>query len=183
MKAVTRESNKRVKVDASDMELQERLMTVDRVIKVVKGGRRLRFRALLVVGDGQGHVGLGLAKATGVPEAIRKAGAVARKQLIEVPIVESSVPHVVLAKFGASKVLLKPARPGRGMIASHTVRAVLELAGITDIICKSLGSSNPVNVAKATMVALGSLRKSGKAMTKKESDFAVEKEEEESEAE
>lgn len=183
MKAVTREINKRVKVDASDLELQERLMTIDRVIKVVKGGRRLRFRALLVIGDGQGHVGLGLAKATGVPEAIRKAGAVARKELIEVPIVGGTVPHVVLAKFGASKVLLRPAKPGGGMIASHTVRAVLELAGITDIICKSLGSSNPVNVAKATIVALGSLRKPGKALTKDGSDFVAEKKEEESEAE
>ncbi len=182
MKAVTREINKRVKVDASDLELQERLMTIDRVIKVVKGGRRLRFRALLVIGDGQGHVGLGLAKATGVPEAIRKAGAVARKELVEVPVVGGTVPHSVFAKFGASKVLLKPARPGGGMIASHTVRAVLELAGITDITCKSLGSSNPVNVARATMLALTSLRKPGKAFVKDESDFTVEKEEE-SEAE
>lgn len=133
-------------------------MTVDRVTKVVKGGRRLRFRALMVVGDGNGHVGVGLAKATGVPEAIRKAGAMGRKQLIEVPVVDETIPHETLAKYGASMVLLKPAAQGRGMIASSTVRTVLELAGIRNVISKSLGSQNRINVARATILALTALR-------------------------
>jgi len=159
MKAVTKVIGKRAKVDASDLELEEKLIAIDRVTKVVKGGRRLHFRALMVVGDGKGHVGVGLAKATGVPEAIHKAGAVARKELIEVPIVNTTISHEVLAKFEASKILLKPATYGTGMVASNTVRAVLELAGIKDIISKSLGSGNKVNVVKATMLALASLRK------------------------
>ncbi|MCK4387452.1 MAG: 30S ribosomal protein S5 [Dehalococcoidia bacterium] len=158
MKAVTKAINKRVKIDASELELEEKLLAIDRVTKVVKGGRKLRFRALLVIGDGKGHVGVGLAKATGVPEAIRKASVVGRKELIEVPIVKDTIPHEILAKFGASKVLLKPAALGNGMIASNTVRAVLELAGIKDIISKSLGSSNRVNVARATILALASLK-------------------------
>lgn len=175
MKAVTKAVTKRLKVDASELELEERLVTIDRVTKVVKGGRRLRFRALLVVGDGKGHVGIGLAKAAGVPEAIRKAGAVGRKELIEVPIVNNTIPHGILAKFGASKVLLKPAAFGSGMIASNTVRAVLELAGIKDIVSKSLGGSNRVNVARATMLALASLKKPKEAMT--ETGFEALKEE------
>ncbi len=133
-------------------------MTVDRVTKVVKGGRRLRFRALMVVGDGNGHVGVGLAKATGVPEAIRKAGAMGRKQMIEVPVVEETIPHETLAKYGSSIVLLKPAAQGRGMIASNTVRTVLELAGVRNVISKSLGSQNRINVARATILALTALR-------------------------
>lgn len=158
MKAVTKAINKRAKIDASELELEEKLLAIDRVTKVVKGGRKLRFRALLVIGDGKGHVGVGLAKAIGVPEAIRKASVVGRKELIEVPIVKDTIPHEILAKFGASKVLLKPAALGNGMIASNTVRAVLELAGIKDIISKSLGSSNRVNVARATILALASLK-------------------------
>lgn len=164
MKAITKVVGKKAKVDASELALKERLIGIDRVTKVVKGGRHLRFRALLVVGDGNGHVGIGLAKATGVPEAIRKAGTVARKDLIEVPRVNSTIPHEVLAKFGASKVLLKPAAPGTGLIASNTVRAVLELAGIKDILSKSLGSSSQVNVVKATMLALASLKKTKEAV-------------------
>ena len=143
-------------------------MTVDRVTKVVKGGRRLRFRALMVVGDGNGHVGVGLAKATGVPEAIRKAGAMGRKQLITVPVVNETIPHEALAKYGASMVLIRPAAPGRGMIASNTVRTVLELAGVRNVISKSLGSQNRINVARATMLALASLRTIGSE--KKEPD-------------
>ena len=134
------------------------MLAIDRVTKVVKGGRKLRFRALLVIGDGKGHVGVGLAKATGVPEAIRKASVAGRKELIEVPIVNDTIPHEILAKFGTSKVLLKPTALGNGMIASNTVRAVLELAGIKDIISKSLGSSNRVNVARATILALSQLK-------------------------
>lgn len=183
MKAVTKAINRKLKIDASELDLQERLMGVDRVIKVVKGGRRLRFRALMVVGDGQGFVGVGLAKATGVPEAIRKAGAVARKALIQVPVVNSTIPHEILAKFGASRVLLKPARAGSGMIASHTVRAVLELAGIKDISSKSLGSANRVNVARATILALASLRKPGGIVTEEEAGLGPQEEEEKSETE
>lgn len=169
MKAVTKVIGKRAKVDASDLELEEKLIAIDRVTKVVKGGRRLHFRALMAVGDGKGHVGVGLAKATGVPEAIRKAGAVARKELIEVPLVNTTISHEVLAKFEASKILLKPAAYGTGMVASNTVRAVLELAGIKDIISKSLGSANKVNVVKATILALASLRK------RKEANFEAQK--------
>ncbi len=165
MKAVTKAINKRVKIDASELELEEKLLAIDRVTKVVKGGRKLRFRALLVIGDGKGHVGVGLAKATGVPEAIRKASVAGRKEMIEVPIVNDTIPHEILAKFGASKVLLKPTALGNGMIASNTVRAVLELAGIKDIISKSLGSSNRVNVARATMLALASFKSPKRAVT------------------
>jgi len=159
MKAVTKVAGKKQKVDPSGLEIKEKLLSIDRVTKVVKGGRRLHFRALMVVGDGAGHVGIGLDKATGVPEAIRKASAAAQKGLIEVPIVKGTIPHEVLAKFEASRILLKPALPGTGLIANNTARAVLELAGITDILSKSLGSSNQVNVAKATMLALANLRK------------------------
>jgi len=135
------------------------LLSIDRVTKVVKGGRRLHFRALMIVGDQKGHVGVGLAKASGVPEAIHKASAAGRKELIEVPIKKTSIPHEILAKFGASKVLLRPAISGKGMIASNTVRAVLEMAGIKDIVSKSLGSSNRVNVARATILGLANLKK------------------------
>ncbi len=161
MKAVTKIRGKKQKIDPSGLEFKEKLLSIDRVTKVVKGGRRLHFRALMVVGDGAGHVGIGLNKATGVPEAIRKASAAAQKELIEVPIVKGTIPHEVLAKFEASLILLKPALPGTGLIANNTSRAVLELAGITDILSKSLGSSNQVNVAKATMLALVNLRKPG----------------------
>jgi len=164
MKAVTRVIGKRANIDASGMELEEKLLGINRVTKVVKGGKRLRFRAILVVGDGNGHVGAGLAKAAVVPEAIRKAGAAARKELIEVPIIGATIPHEVLAKFGASKILLKPAAAGSGIIASNTIRAVVELAGIKDIMGKSLGSSNRINVIKATMLGLASLRKRAKSV-------------------
>lgn len=159
MKAVTKVIREKAKIDASELTLEEKLLGIDRVTKVVKGGRHLRFRALVIVGDGRGHVGFGLAKATAVPEAIRKAGAMARKGLIEVPIMNDTIPHEVLAKFGASKILLKPAAPGTGLIASNTARAVLELAGAKDILSKSLGSSNKVNVVKATILALANLKK------------------------
>jgi small subunit ribosomal protein S5 len=158
MKAVTKLNTRLERVESSELQVEEKLMTVDRVTKVVKGGRRLRFRALMVVGDGNGHVGVGLAKATGVPEAIRKAGAMGRKQMIEVPVVEETIPHETLAKYGSSIVLLKPAAQGRGMIASNTVRTVLELAGVRNVISKSLGSQNRINVARATILALTALR-------------------------
>jgi len=173
MRAISKVIGKRAKVDASELELEERLITLDRVSKVVKGGKRLRFRALMAVGDGKGHVGIGLAKATGVPEAIHKASSAGRKDLIEVPVVNTTIPHEILAKFGASKVLLKPAALGTGIVASNTIRAVLELAGIKDILSKSLGSSNKVNVVKATMLALSNLRKPREVVTEGETGFAA----------
>ena len=176
MRAVSKEIGKKTKIDASELELEEKLIALDRVNKVVKGGRRLRFRALMAVGDGKGHVGIGLAKATGVPEAIHKASAAGRKDLIEVPVVNTTIPHEILARFGASKVLLKPAAPGTGIRASNTIRAVLELAGIKDILSKSLGSSNQVNVIKATMLALTNLRKARGVVTEGEADFEVQEE-------
>jgi small subunit ribosomal protein S5 len=163
MKAVTKSREKKGKIDSGELTLEEKLLGVDRVTKVVKGGRHLRFRALVVVGDGQGHVGFGLAKAAAVPEAVRKAGAMAKKGLIEVPIKDGTIPHEILAKFGASKILLKPAAPGTGLIVGSTARAVLELAGVRDILGKSLGGPSKINVAKATMLALSNLRKSEKA--------------------
>jgi small subunit ribosomal protein S5 len=159
MKVVTKIREKEARIDASELDLEERLLGVDRVTKVVKGGKHLRFRALVVVGDGQGHVGLGLAKAGAVPEAVRKASAMAKKGLVEVPIKEGTIPHEILAKFGASKILLKPAAPGTGLIVGSTARAVLELAGIKDVLGKSLGGSSRINLAKVTILALGNLRR------------------------
>jgi len=158
MKAVTKLRDKRVTIDASELSLEEKLLSIDRVTKVVKGGRHLRFRALVVVGDGQGHVGFGLAKAAAVPEAVRKAGAMAKKGLIEVPIKEGTIPHEILAKFGGSKILLKPAVPGTGLIVNNTARAIMELAGIKDALGKSFGGSSKINVARATMLALTNLK-------------------------
>ena len=174
MKAITKVTGKQAKIDASELALEEKLLGVDRVTKVVKGGKHLRFRALVIVGDGKGHVGFGLAKAGEVPEAIRKAGAVARKGLIEVPIMNDTIPHEILAKFGASRILLKPALPGTGLIVNHTARAVLELAGIKDILSKSLGAQSKVNVVKATMLALANLRKSEEAAI--QTDFEAQEE-------
>jgi len=177
MKAITKVIGKRAKIDASELELEEKLIALDRVTKVVKGGKRLRFRALVAIGDGKGHVGIGLAKATGVPEAIHKASAAGRKELIEVPLVNTTIPHEILAKVVASKVLLKPAVSGTGIVASNTIRAVLELAGIKNIISKSLGSSNQVNVVRATMLALSNLRKPEQVVTGGETDFEAQEEE------
>ena len=169
MKAVTKMQERKAKIDITEVELGEKLVSLDRVTKVVKGGKHLRFRALMVVGDSNGHVGFALAKAGGVPDATRKATGIAKKRLIEVPVTNGTIPHEILAKFGASKVLLKPAAPGTGLIASNTVRAVLELAGIKDILSKSLGSSNRVNVVKCTVLALTNLRKIEKQEVKTES--------------
>ena len=144
--------------DASAVELQERLVAVNRVSKTVKGGRIARFAALMVVGDGNGHVGFGLGKAAEVPEAIRKGTEDAKKNMIEVPLNETTIPHEVLGEFGAGKVLLKPAAEGTGIIAGKTVRAVVELAGVKNIRAKCLRSNNPTNVIKATMEGLKSLR-------------------------
>jgi small subunit ribosomal protein S5 len=146
------------KIDPTELLLNDKLVYLNRVSKVVKGGKRLHFSALVVTGDGNGHVGMGIGKSNEVPEAINKAGAVARKNLIKVQLAGNTIPYETTVKFGAAKVLLKPASPGTGIIAGGSVRAVVEAAGIKDVLTKSLGSSNRINVAKATILALSQLK-------------------------
>jgi small subunit ribosomal protein S5 len=146
------------KIDPTELTLNDKLIYINRVTKVVKGGKRLSFSALSVTGDGNGHVGIGVGKANTVPEAINKANAIARKNLIKVPLAGTTIPQEIRIKFGAAVVLLKPAAPGTGIIAGSSIRAVVEAAGIKDILTKSLGSSNRINTAKATMLALSRVK-------------------------
>jgi len=146
------------RIDAGGVELKERLVSINPVSKTVQGGRNRSFRALVVVGDGNGRVGAGLAKAKEISDAIRKAVDDAKKNMIEVPIVGTTIPHGVTMRYSGAQVMLKPASEGTGVIAGGPVRAVLELAGVRDILTKSIGSANPVNVVRATVKGLESLK-------------------------
>lgn len=155
------------KIDPSELTLNDKLISINRVSKVIKGGKHLSFNALVVTGDGEGHVGIGVGKANEVPEAINKAGSYAKKGLILVPLAGKTIPHEIRVKLGAAKVLLKPAAPGTGVIAGGVIRAVLEAAGVEDILTKSLGSSNRINVAKAVILGLSQLRDPKEEMAKR----------------
>ncbi len=158
---------KRERVDVLELDLSEKVVFINRVAKVMKGGRRFHFTAVVVVGDMAGHVGAAMGKATEVPEAIRKAGTVAKKHMIRVPMTGTTIPHPILVRFGAAKVLMKPAPPGTGLIAGGGVRAVLEMAGVKDAVAKSLGSNNPANAVKAAVLALSKLRSADEVLERR----------------
>lgn len=170
MKAVVKRIiSPRVNTDISELQLNEKLVSLSRVVKVVKGGKNLHFRALVVTGDGNGYIGIGIGKAREVPDAIRKAGVDAKKNIIKINVNAATIPHEIVSKFGAAKVLLKPAPPGTGVIAGGGVRSVLEAVGIKDVLSKSLGSANPINVVKATLIALSNLRIPEEAISRRKS--------------
>jgi len=168
-----------LKIDPTELVLNDKLVYINRVAKVVKGGKRLSFSALVVTGDGNGHVGIGVGKANEVPGAINKAGVIAKKSLIKVALAGTTIPYEIRAKFSAAKVLLKPAAPGTGVVAGGSIRAVLEAAGIKDVLTKSLGSSNRINMAKAAMLALSQLKNPKEELARRKSELKVEAEVEE----
>ena len=164
------------KIDPTELALNDKLVYINRVTKVVKGGKRLSFSALSVTGDGNGHVGIGVGKANSVPEAINKSNAIARKNLLKVPLAGTTIPYEIRVRFGAAQVLLKPAAPGTGIIAGGSIRAVVEAAGIKDILTKSLGSANKINTAKATMLALSQLKEPKEELARRKVTPEVEEE-------
>ena len=148
------------RVNAEGLDLKDRVVHISRVAKVVKGGRRFSFSAVVVVGDGNGHVGTGLGKANEVPDAIKKAVQNAKRSMIQIPLVDGTIPHEVIGEYGASRVVMRPASPGTGVIAGGGVRAVVESCGISNVLTKSLGSNNPHNLVKAAIEGLAQLRSS-----------------------